>query len=170
MNTKPQSRVARDEHGARTTFEDIEIGQDLGVLEWEVTPEMIEKQCAIDEDYDEIYMLDSVFGGPVAPPQIQYRPPRWLLSRNFNIRGLFYRWEFENINPIRPNEPITLRGKVSNKWIAKGREFVEFEFTAEDAKGDTLFITRRVHVLDVAGQSAPREGAGIDSGVKKERI
>ncbi len=170
MSEKPRVRVARDAEGERASFDDIEPGQDLGSLEWEVTPEMIEKQCAIDDDHDALYDSGGPFGGPVAPPQIQYRPPRWLLSRRFNIRGLFYRWEFENLHPIRPGTTITIRGQVRGKWIKKDREFVEFEFTGTDSEGVPLFVTRRVHVLDVAGRRAPKEGVGVDSGKKAEEI
>ena len=42
----------------------------------------------------------------VAPPQIQYRPPRWLLSRNYNVRGVFFRWEFEHKAPLHAGVKI----------------------------------------------------------------
>ena len=61
----------------------------------------IEKQCVIDEDFHPWFALESPWDGRIAPPQLQYRPPRWLLSRTYNIRGVFYKWEFENLKPIR---------------------------------------------------------------------
>ncbi|MGE0852688.1 MAG: hypothetical protein AB7O44_24190 [Hyphomicrobiaceae bacterium] len=165
------ARVARDERGERTAYESIEIGQDLGSLEWVVTPELIEKQCAMDGDYDAFYALDTpYFGGPVAPPQISYRPPRWLFSRMFNVRGVFCRWEMENIAPIRPGTTVTVQGKITNKWIKGDREFVEFEASGSDPEGKLLFWTRRVHVLDVVKRTAPRAGVGLDSGKKAERM
>lgn len=168
--TAAATRVARDERGQRTTLDDVTIGQDLGMLEWMVTPETIEKQCAMDGDFDEMFSGAPPFGEPVAPPQISYRPPRWLFSRMFNVRGVFYRWEMENIAPIRPNTVVTIRGKVTNKWVKNDREFVEFEATGEDAAGTLLFRTKRVHALDVIKRMAPRDGVGLDSGKKAERI
>jgi hypothetical protein len=171
INDQAPTRVARDDRGERTSFEEIEIGQGLGVLEWEVTPELIDKQCAMDDDYDPLFSLDNgPFGSRVAPPQISYRPPRWLFSRNFNVRGVFYRWEMENINPIRPNTKIIVSGKITDKWIKDNREYVEFESVGVDEKGLLLFKTRRVHVLDVIKRTAPRSGVGMDSGRKPERI
>jgi hypothetical protein len=170
MSQDAPVRMERDAQGERALFEDIEVGLDLGSLEWTVEPEDIDKQCAVDEDYDPFYMVDSPWGGPVAPPQIQYRPPRWLLSRTFNIRGVFYRWEFENRKPIKPGIPITVSGTVADKWVKNEREFVAFEFTGTDPDGDVLFVTRRVHVLDVIERSAPRAGVGVDSGFKPEKI
>lgn len=165
------ARVARDERGERTAYESIEIGQDLGSLEWVVTPELVDKQCAMDGDYDPFYALETEpFGGPVAPPQISYRPPRWLFSRMFNVRGVFYRWDMENIAPIRLGTTVTVQAKITNKWIKGEREFVEFEATGSDPEGKLLFRTRRVHVLDVLKRTAPRGGIGLDSGKKAERI
>ncbi len=170
MSQDAPVRMERDAQGERALFEDIEVGFDLGSLEWTVEPEDIDKQCAVDEDYDPFYMVDSPWGGPVAPPQIQYRPPRWLLTRSFNVHGVFYRWEFENRKPIKPGVPITVSGTVADKWVKNEREFVAFEFTGTDPDGDVLFVTRRVHVLDVIERSAPRAGVGVDSGFKPEKI
>jgi hypothetical protein len=161
----PITRVARDERGERTSFEDIHVGQDLGTLEWEVTPDLIDKQCDMDGDHDPLFE-----DGELAPPQITYRPPRWLFSRMFNVRGVFYRWEMENIAPIRPNTKVTVTGKITNKWIKADREFVEFEASGSGPDGRLLFRTRRVHVLDVTKRTAPRDGVGVDSGKKPERI
>lgn len=170
MSGPAQTRIEADEHGRRATFDEIEVGQSLGELEWTVSEADIEKQCRIDDDVHPWFMAASPFGGRIAPPQIQYRPPRWLISRNYNIRGVFYKWEFENHKPIKPQVKIKLSGKITNKWIKNGREFVEFETVAHDDVGDLLFRTVRVHVLDVIDNSAPRSGVGVDSGVKAEKI
>ena len=75
-------RVASDQRGERTPFEAIEVGTLLGPLEWTVTPEAIERQCRIDEDYHEWYSVDSPFGGRIAPLLISYAPgPLHLLGQ-----------------------------------------------------------------------------------------
>lgn len=170
MSEESRSRVAFDEHGKRTTYDEIEVGKDLGSLEWVVGEEDIEKQCAIDEDFHPWFALDSEWGGVVAPPQIQYRPPRWLLSRTYNIRGVFYRWDLENVKPIRLGERITVTGRILDKWIDRGREFMSYEAEGRDPAGELVFRTTRVHALDVIERTAPREGAGQDSGIKREKI
>lgn len=165
-----KTRVAADSHGARAQFEEIEIGHSLGEMEWIVTEEMIDTQCAIDADYDVWYSLTSPWGGRVAPPQITYRPPRWLLSRTFNIRGLFVRWELDNIRPIKPGVKLRVVARISDKYVKNEREFVVYEAEASDPDGNVVFRTRRTHVLDFIERTAQREGDGIDSGIKAERI
>ena len=164
-------RVARDGNGERATYDDIEVGLDLGTMSWTPTAEDIDKQCTIDGDFDPLF---EAFGGGedgrMAPPQLSYRPPRWLFSRVYNVRGVLYRWELDNLGPIRPGVEITLGGKVVGKWIKSDREFVEFEVTGTDPDGRQVFRTRRVHALDVIKRTAPRSGVGLDSGKKPERL
>jgi acyl dehydratase len=167
---EPRTRIAADSHGPRAVFDEIEVGRSLGEMEWVVTEDMIERQCAIDADFDAWYSLDSPWGGRIAPPQISYRPPRWLLSRTYNIRGLFYRWEMENVRPLRPGVTLRVRARIADKYVKNEREFVVYEAEAADPDGNVVFRTRRTHVLDFVERSAQREGEGIDSGVKPERI
>jgi hypothetical protein len=168
--TVSKTRVEADAQGRRATYEEIEVGAVLGEMEWVVTEEMVDLQCRLDLDYDEWYSLDSPYGGRIAPPQIQYRPPRWLLSRAYNVRGLFYRWKMENVRPIRVNETLKIKSWIVDKYVKNDREYVVYAAEATDAGGETVFRTERTHVLDVLERSAPRAGRGIDTGVKAERI
>jgi acyl dehydratase len=170
MSEQGKARIAADGFGKRATYEEIEIGKALETFEWVVTEDDIEKQCRMDEDYHEWYAMESPWGGRIAPPQIQYRPPRWMLTRTYNVRGVFYKWEFETFKAIKPGETITVTGRIVDKWIRNDREFIKFETEGTDAAGDRVFVTQRTHVLDVIERSAPREGVGIDSGHKPEKI
>jgi hypothetical protein len=164
------TRIAEDAQGKRITYDEIEIGRDLGVLEWTISPEDIEYQCLIDEDFHPWFKNASPWGERVAPPQIQYRPPRWLLSRNYNVRGVFFRWEFEHKAPLHAGVKILVSGRILDKWIEREREYVKFEAIGRDLAGVELFRTVRVHVLDVIKRTAPRGGKGLDSGIKAERL
>jgi len=165
-----KSRVAADSQGPRARFEDIEVGRVLAEMDWVVTDEMIDTQCAIDDDYDVWFSLHSPWGGRIAPPQITYRPPRWLLSRAYNVRGLFYKWEMENVRPIRPGVTLRVIARVTDKYLRNEREFIVYEAEATDSDGHVVFRTKRTHVLDFIERTAERTGAGIDSGIKSERI
>ncbi len=164
------ARIAEDDNGPRTQFEEIEIGKVLGEMDWVVTEEMIDAQCHMDRDYDAWYSLGSPWEGRVAPPQISYRPPRWLLSRTYNIRGLFCAWEMENVKPIRPDVTLHITASVADKYIRNEREFIVYQAEAVDPQGQVVFRTRRTHVLDVIDRNAPRAGVGVDSGIKAERL
>ncbi|MPZ45754.1 MAG: hypothetical protein GEV05_20665 [Betaproteobacteria bacterium] len=166
----PKTRVLEDSQGRRAAFEDIEIGQSLGEMEWQITDELIDLQCQLDQDFDPMYFPQADGDTRVAPPSITYRPPRWLFSRAYNVRGLFVGWENEMLRAIEPNTTIRVTGSISDKYVKKDREFVVYQAEGRDAEGNLVFRTKRTHVLDFVERSAPREGAGIDSGIKPEKI
>lgn len=164
-----RTRVAEDGAGVRARFEDIRVGESIGEMDWHITDELINLQCQLDQDFDPLYFPQG--GDPrIAPPQITYRPPRWLFSRAYNVRGLFVRWESEMFRAIEPNTTLKVSGVIAEKFVKKDREFVVYEAEGRDAAGNLVFRTRRTHVLDFIERSAPREGVGIDSGIKPERI
>ena len=164
-----RTRVSKDSQGERAAFDDIEIGHSLGQMEWQITDELIDLQCQLDQDFDPMYFPQGD-AARIAPPQITYRPPRWLFSRAYNVRGLFVRWENESFRAIEPNTTLTVTGTIVDKYIRKEREFVVYQAEGRDAAGNLVFRTKRTHVLDFVERSAPREGAGIDSGIKPEKI
>ena len=168
MNTK--TRVLEDSQGRRAAFEEIEIGHTLGEMEWEITDDLVDLQCQLDQDFDPMFFPQAGGGSRVAPPQITYRPPRWLFSRAYNVRGLFVRWESEAFRAIEPGMKIKVTGTIVEKYVKKDREFVVYQSEGHDAHGNLVFRTKRTHVLDFVERSAPRAGAGIDSGIKPERI
>ena len=138
MTQQTRTRVAADTHGLRAEYDDIEVGRSLGEMEWVVTDEMIDAQCTMDADYAVWYSLDSPWGGRIAPPQISYRPPRWLLSRTYNVRGLFYKWEMENVRPIRPGVTLRVHARIADKYVKNEREFIVYEAEASDVEGNVV--------------------------------
>ncbi len=168
--TSTPARVIEDGSGRRATYEDIVIGQPLGEIEWEITDDMIDLQCRLDEDFDRLFALPLTDGARIAPPQITYRPPRWIFSRTYNVRGLFVRWEHESFAPLVPNTKITVSGSIAEKFVRKEREFVVYQAEGRSVGGALLFRTRRTHVLDFIERTAPRAATGVDSGIKPEKI
>jgi hypothetical protein len=165
-----KTRVLEDSSGLRAAYEDIEVGRRLGEVEWEITDELIDVQCMLDQDFDPLFFPRKDTETRLAPPQITYRPPRWLLSRTYNVRGLFVRWEHESFKAIIPNTRIKVTGSIVEKYIKKDREFVVYQAEGRDEAGELIFRTRRTHVLDVIERTAPRASVGIDSGIKPEKI
>lgn len=167
--SETKARVLEDAGGRRTSFDEIQVGHSLGEMDWEITADMIDLQCNLDQDFDPLYFLGDG-AGRVAPPQITYRPPRWLFSRAYNVRGLFVRWEMESLGVIRAGMKLKVSASIVDKFVKKDREFVVYEAEGRDVSGTVLFRSRRTHVLDFIERSAPREGAGVDSGIKPEKI
>jgi hypothetical protein len=165
-----KTRVLEDAQGRRAAYDDIRVGQSLGEMEWQVTDDLIDLQCQLDQDFDPLFFPQNEGAKRLAPPQITYRPPRWLFSRAYNVRGLFVRWENESFRAIEPGTTLKVSAEIVDKFLKKEREFVVYQAEGRDSDGNLVFRTRRTHVLDFVERSAPRAGAGIDSGIKPEKI
>jgi hypothetical protein len=157
VSDQEQTRVLTDGRGKRTEYDEFEIGAEFTPEEKVLTFQQIDYFCQGNHDYHEWYSVDSPFGGRICPPLMNYRPPRDMFSAQYNVRGLLYEYETENLNPIMPNKKLRLKGGITNKWIKKDKEFVEYKVTCTDEDGVEIFRTRRVHVLDAIPRTAPRD-------------
>ena len=158
-------RVERDASGRpRTTFDEIEVGAELGEIEWSVTREQVDGLIENDLDYHEWYESESPFGGPIVPPLATYPPVRILLTKKYNVRGLFFHYQSEFIRPIFYGQVLKITGRIVDKWVKRDREFFRYEAEARDLEGQLVFRTQRAHALDYIPRSAPRAGVGLDSG------
>jgi hypothetical protein len=164
MSTAGLTRVERDAGGRRTTFEEIEVGADLGTMDFVVQPEDVQGMLQNDDEAHEWYLGDSPWGAPIVPWMATYPPVRIMFTKKYNVRGLFYIFESDFIRPIFFGEHITLTGRVTKKWIKRDREYVQYEAEGRDASGAIVFRTVRAHALDYLPRSLPRAGEGLDSG------
>lgn len=158
-----QVRIASDPRGKRTTYEEIEIGKDLGSAELFVKQEHVDQICDRLEDHHPYYELNSPFGGTVVPVYLTNKLPRSLFSQTYSVRGLFYKWSFELKRPLLTNTRYLVTARISEKWIKNDREFVAYEAECRDSNGTLMFSTRRAHALDYIKRTAPKVGIGADS-------
>ena len=122
-------RILRDSAGIRTTFEELEIGKDLGAAEWTPTQAQIDQVCERMEDHHPYYELNSPFGNTVVPVSMTYLLTRGLFSQTYSVRGLFYKWTVDLMEPMTPAITYIIKATLSEKWIRNDREFVAYEST-----------------------------------------
>lgn len=165
MTDAQPERVAYDDRGPRTTYDDLTVGEPLGDMEWTVTKENVAGLIANDQDFQECYETAGLFDEPLVPPMATYPPVRMLLTRRFNVRGVFYRFASEFVRPIRYGERIRISGTISDKYIRRHREYVTYQATGIDDDDQIVFRTWRTHALDFITRDRPRSGKGVDSGL-----
>lgn len=142
-------QVGFDHPGPRTEYDDVEIGREYGPAEWVASPEMLDTYLVSTSEYHEWYVNDSPYGGRIIPMWLTYRVPRHLFSGMYNVRGLAYHFECENLAPIRPNEKYLVTVRMVDKWQARGRGYVKYEAIFTDSSGQAVLTTRRTHAMDV---------------------
>ena len=130
----------------------IEPGLDLGTREIELTPEWVEKYVGSIDDRNPWYEADSPFGGPIAPAAVfNYEMELFSGWHPPGIRGRILNtdqiWEFRR--PMRIGQTIRLRGRVHERYVKRGREYISMEATAWDEDGALLCRTVTTHAWPV---------------------
>ncbi len=129
-------------------FDQIEVGQELGPIETPASANAVRRYCEDWQDPNPLYLQDSPFGGPVVPPAFMAGLTGFqLLGSRYNARATIgAKTEHENINPCRVGKKLITRGKIADKYIKRGLEYVVIESVSVDEDG--LEIRRsRDHIL-----------------------
>jgi len=132
------------------TFEEIEVGEQFDPVEYDLTTEMILKQADAVGDYNPWYREDSPFGGPIALPTVtcgDFLPLLLGWRYAFSGIGILAKHEAELINPARPGSRITVRGKIADKYMRRGRPYVVLECSSVDERGREITRTRHTVML-----------------------
>lgn len=83
-------------------------------------------------------------GGPICPPgMLCIEPVRFPDFAGYGSRiVLNSRCEWDLHKPMRRDEPLTLRCRVSDRWLKRGKEYITFEMQVLDAQGSLVSVCR----------------------------
>jgi len=136
-------------------FDDIAIAQELGPTEIPVNEKIVRDYCDEFKDHNPIYLSRSPFGGPVVPPLFQATlHDLGLLRTKWDPHATVpSKTEHELINPARIGKGLSATGKIIDKYIKRGREYVVVQSVIVDEDG--LEIRRCLdHVLLSLGRTS----------------
>lgn len=132
----------------------IEPGLDLGTRELVITADWIEKYMGSIDERNPWYTDDSPFGGAIAPCAVLnyemelfdgWHPP----GISGRILSTGQTWEFRG--PIWPGQRVILKGRVQDRYLKRGREYISMQASAYDEEGKLLCRTVTTHAWPVAG-------------------
>lgn len=118
-------------------FDEIKIGEVLGPWEIQISPQTIEQYCKEYDDYNPMYMDNSPFGYPVVPPAFlaTYWDLRLLHTKYDAHATVPYKTEQEFINPAKVGKRLIANGKIVDKYVRHGLEYLVIESTLTDEDG-----------------------------------
>ena len=136
----------------------VPVGMFLGERSFTITEEQMRRYIDGIDAKNPWYTQDSPYGGPVCPAAILfYEPMRFPASQAYGQgRAVFNaRAEWEFCAPTRPGQTLTLRSKVSDRWIKRGREYACYEMEALDEAGKVVCVGRFTNTWDDPPQYDP---------------
>ena len=132
------------------TYDDVEVGQELPPMTYELTPERVHWYLEEAEETNPVYSdpelaRRSGLGGPVAPPMIAciYAPPLDILAglgRQLPAHTVHAISEYTFVRPARPGDVITSRAKIGDKYLKKDRKYVTVEINSFNQNGELIMV------------------------------
>lgn len=146
-------------------FELVEVGEEFGPREVVVDEARVKAFAFAQDDYNPWHFGDSPFGGPVAHASllanelIQVYFERYRIDSHEDAGGAWLEeahveeelW-FER--PLPVGETVTVSGRFSDKYVAKGRGAVVLEGEARRADGEVVLRHRAVELFRMDGPAA----------------
>ena len=130
-------------------WEAVEVGEDLGSLDYVMTAEMI-------ADYRRV-----VDNPHAAYPTVAARHPANLFYRRYRaqLRVPNTGHDSEYFNPPLPGKRINVSARIANKYIRREKPYLIIEATATDEDGRLIEISRLVGLARPIGEPAHAEVA-----------
>lgn len=118
-------------------FDSIIVGEALGPVDYPADEDAVEQYCNDWKDRNPIYLEDSPFGGPVVPPAFRAGLDsfRLLATRYDSHATVGVKTAHEFVNPAKVGKRLITSGKVADKYIKRGIEYVVVEYSTVDEDG-----------------------------------
>jgi hypothetical protein len=129
-------------------FDAIKVGEELGPFVMHVGEEEVRRYCEDWDDPNPLYLETSSLGGPLVPPAFMagLHGSR-LLAMKYDSRATgVTRTEHEVLRPLRVGQTMTTIGRIAEKFVKRGREYLVIESTSYDENGE-VFRRSRDHIL-----------------------
>ena len=129
-------------------FDDLAVGMELGPVETDVSERAITAYVKDWDDPNPWYVSESPFGAPVAPPAFMAGLLCFqLLATKFNARATIgVKTSYESLRPVTVGQKMITTGRIADKYIKRGLEYVVIESTSYDESG-LAFRRGTDHVL-----------------------
>ncbi|MFC1825712.1 MaoC family dehydratase [Thermodesulfobacteriota bacterium] len=120
-------------------IEDVLVGDDLGTYQYRISIEKVKDFVECLDNLDPLYLEDSPLGGPLVPPFYFCDDfmPLWIQAR-YPVKLLNVGNEYEFKHPVKPGTLLTVRGKITNKYIKRERTYLDAEIMTTDEHGNVV--------------------------------
>lgn len=131
-------------------FEDMPVGEEYAD-EYVLTPDLARDYAEAIEDLNPWYLEPSPFGGPVANPILIVAQHVRLFKTKYATAGNVHtRHATQFFNPARIGKKIKVYGKLVDKYIKRGREYLVMECRSVDEDEIEICRDRRTVIIRFA--------------------
>lgn len=135
------------------TYEDLEVGEDLGTRTIAITDELIREYTEVIESDHEGYRTASPFGIRIAPPTILDNEALRMIDAAYARFGSIHAkqvWDFRK--PIAAGARIQVNVRIAGKFVKRDKGWFVMELTARDELGEIVCTGRHTSVVSLVKQ------------------
>jgi acyl dehydratase len=149
------------------TWENILVGEELGPLEVVVSDHAVKSHVYALDDYHPWYLRDSPIAARIAPSTLLTRALLDLMYLEYDavrLRALHVREELQLFGTVKVGQRVTLRGRVTHKFIKRGEPYVVFAAEASYEDGKPLIRAKQTELYrsNIGGLVGRRAAAPIN--------
>lgn len=154
------------------SWETIDVGDEYGPVEGEVTDFLIKTHAYAVDDYSSWYFRDQTpFGGRVGHPTMLAADILRLYRLGYDLperfsAGLHSRNEMEFLKPVRCGQRVTIRGTNADKYQKRGQFWRVLQGEVVDEDGNPMV---RLKAVETVGFQALNRGKELGRGQEKEK-
>lgn len=127
-------------------FEAIPIGLDLGTMEMTLDENTVSARTGLVQ-WQAGELMDKL---GIAPPGISiHQHPRMRFAKFPGLHAAIWaKSEHEFLKPMKLGSKVFIRGKIVDKYVKRGRNYIVSEFETVDETGEVLLRSREtgIHV------------------------
>ncbi|HEX9975925.1 MAG TPA: MaoC family dehydratase [Dehalococcoidales bacterium] len=128
----------------KSLFESISIGLDLGTVAVNLDEKTVQDRVNLVQWQAREVVNKLGFAPPATTIEIH---PRMKFEKFPSLKAAIWaKSEHEFIRPMRVGSKVFVRGKVTDKYIKRGRQYVVTEFEAVDENGEVLLRSRETGI------------------------
>ncbi len=137
---RPYRRTPKPPNRA-ITLDDLHAGYER-IWERDITQELVFWYADLAEDYSSWYgLFESPFGDPVAPPLLISRIAIWTTEPLGRMKGFVNTRNFtEILGPVFVGTRIKLHGRITDKYVKRGRWYIDQVVEAREAETERLVL------------------------------
>ena len=121
------------------TYDALKVGEEFVSDTLLVTPEDVDTYAFAVDDHHSWFSGTSPFGGPVAHPTFAANQALRLRHSRYVVHACLHaKMQFEFLEPIRVGMRVRSRGRVIDKYVRRGKQYMVTEYVTEDEAGTPL--------------------------------
>jgi hypothetical protein len=123
-------------------WDDLVVGSQVGPLRYVVTPAMVEDFCAALPADPRPYGQGGIYADAVMPPTLLATDYIPLLRGHLDLGwGLMSRHSLKSLRPVRVNDTVTVTGRITDKFVKKGRHYWTLEYEVKNSAGEPCLLS-----------------------------